>query len=674
MMRSFLVVLFLAQGCSSKCELDQGTRVFFDPAMAEHDGTPETWLRFPFPSDLRLTDGGLALDDFPNPEGSGELRHFKRTGEAVLDGFSTLAPVYLTFDDAIDITSLPPDPAATASATSPLQLIDVTPGSPEFGERRPVRWQYWGIGDKYIAPSTLAVAAAWGFPLRERTTYALVVTTDVRDIYDRQLKPPPLLLATLGADIEDACTEDVPKALRTRIDEVFAPLADHLADLDLSAGDIAAATVFTTQDITGPLATIRAQVHAAPAPTAGDWQEIGGDGIFHQQLSYQWNGTDTVDYWLLEGRYSSPNYQNGNLPYGAPRDGGGFNTVDGVLAVDHVEQLRLVLTVPVAAPADGGTCYPIVLYAHGTGGDAYGFTDTTGGRLAARGLAAIGIDQPMHGTRDENKGFNIELMSFNYFNAPAARTNLRQSSVDTFVLTRLVRESLAVPAAVSPTGADICFDGTRVSFFGHSHGGLTGAMAAAVETDIPTWVLSGAGGGLSITLMERKDFADFEQLIRLLLYMGDEDEPLSELHPVVGLIQSLVDITDPLNYSPHWLHLSTRGSAAHVLVTSGEHDAATPHRTAAAMAVAGHVPVVEPVVIDIPAYDWTGLASVAAPASANVGGRTAGFLQWRADGADDSHWVIFRRPEAIHASMRFLESAAYDTAPVIERVPGADVR
>jgi hypothetical protein len=280
----------------------------------------------------------------------------------------------------------------------------------------------------------------------------------------------------------------------------------------------------------------------------------------------------------------------------------------------------------------------------------------------------------MHGARDENQGFNVELMSFNYFNAPAARTNLRQSAVDTFTLTRLVREGLRVPAIVSPTGADICFDGNRVSFFGHSHGGLTGAMAAAFESDIPTWVLSGAGGGLSITLMERKDFADFEELIRLFLYLGDNDEALSEMHPVVGLIQSLVDITDPLNYAPHWLELTSHSPAAHVLATSGEHDLATHHRTAAAMAVAAKVPPVEPVVIDIPATDWGELASVAAPVSANVSDRTAGFLQWRADGEDDSHWVIFRRPEAIHASMRFLESAAYGTVPVIERLPGADVR
>jgi len=61
----------------------------------------------------------------------------------------------------------------------------------------------------------------------------------------------------------------------------------------------------------------------------------------------------------------------------------------------------------------------------------------------------------------------------------------------------------------------------------------------------------------------------------------------------------------------------------------------------------------------------------------DVNGKTAGFLQWTNDipGQDyDTHFVIFNRPEAINASMRFLESSAFESAAVIERNPNADVR
>ena len=48
-------------------------------------------------------------------------------------------------------------------------------------------------------------------------------------------------------------------------------------------------------------------------------------------------------------------------------------------------------------PAGG---YPIVLYAHGTGGDYRSFLDDgTGASLAQQCLASMGVDQIFHGTR-----------------------------------------------------------------------------------------------------------------------------------------------------------------------------------------------------------------------------------------------------------------------------------
>ena len=164
----------------------------------------------------------------------------------------------------------------------------------------------------------------------------------------------------------------------------------------------------------------------------------------------------------------------------------------------------------------------------------------------------------------------------------------------------------------------------------------------------------------------------------MLLYLEAGDEALSELHPAVGLVQMLVEITDPVNYSPYWFDQSGLSHAQSVFVTSGEHDEATPHRAATALAVAGRVPIVEPVVLDVPQFEWAGMPPQTAPLSTNIGGAsTAGFIQWTDDipGPNaDSHWVIFHRPEAINASMRFLQSTAYEGGPKIERLPGADVR
>jgi hypothetical protein len=382
----------------------------------------------------------------------------------------------------------------------------------------------------------------------------------------------------------------------------------------------------------------------------------------------------------MEGRFDSWNYQSGEVPYAV--EGGGLNMADGAPAPARSERLRFVLTIPKTPPAGGG-CYPIVEVAHGTGGDAYSFYDDgTAGRLAARGMAGIGLDQPLHGLRKEGKDFDENEMSFNYLNPESSRANFRQSAIDTFALTRLIQRSLWVPADISPTAQEMCFFGKGIGFFGHSHGGLTGAIAAAFEHDIGSWVFSGAGGGLGITVTERKDIVDVREAITQLLGLG-ADEPLSEQHPVMTLIQLLVDVTDPINYAPYWIDRDTYGQPVNVMLTSGLHDEETPHRTARALALSARIPAVAPLAIDLPEYGWAGIpiasapVSLDAPALSDAKTVTAGFLQFKNDidiPDADSHFLIFYRPEAIHASMRFLQSGVIEGRAVIERDPNADAR
>lgn len=672
-----LVLALLLAACeggpapSGACEDGSGTQVRFDPGLGRLDTAPETWLAFPFPSDHRRTpDGAPSWRGFPNPDGSDLVEAYLDLAETEVDGFSTAAPVWLLFDGPLGRTSLPTDPEAFLSPEAPLQLVDVTPGSPEYGLRRPLRWELWTTPGKFVAANTLAVAPAWGFPLREATTYALVVTDDVKDAAGRPLVTPPLLARLLGGD--DACLP--AEARRTPSEDlarIFAPLRTLLADEGLAPWRVAAATVFTTQHVTRDLEAIRGQIAAAPAPAYQDdgWQPVGQDGALSSLHGFQWTSTERAGFWVMEGRFDAPNYQEGTVPYAAA--GGGFHLVDGVPAPVREESLRFVLTIPQGSPPDGGPCWPLVEYAHGTGGDAYGFTYQTAGRFAGRGLAGISIDQPLHGPRAEGRSFPVELMTFNVTNLASARTIMRQSAVDTFTLTRFVRASLHVPAAKSPTGQDVCFDPGRVAFFGHSQGGLSGSLAAAFEGDASPWVLSGSGGGISITIMERKDeYVDFEAVLTSLLDLPEG--ALSESHPVVGLAQTLIDVTDPLNYAPLWSARppASRPGPQSLLMTSGLQDAATPYRTAIAEAVAGRVPLVTPAAVPIPEYDLLGLPPVSPPVSGDLEGATAGFLQWKA--AD--HFVVFDLPEAIDATQRFLQTAAYDGAPIIERHPNADVR
>ncbi|MGI5862287.1 MAG: hypothetical protein ACOX6T_09545 [Myxococcales bacterium] len=653
-------------------------RAFFDPTLVPKRGNAAaTWLAYPFPADhRRLADGNVRLSDFPNPDAVSLLTSYVKVGEADLDGFGTNSAVHVAFDGPLDTSSIPTDPSAFLSSSAAMQLIDITPDSPEYGVRRPLRWEYWAKSGRYVYKNSLAVAPAWGFPLRERTTYALILTNAVQGADGNPLRAPELLRALLTAAPDaPAVKPEVPAELYSELLEQFAPLRARLAADAIDPASVALATVFTTQDITGLLAVVREQIARRPTPALQSWsfpREAAG-GLYFER-SFTWSSNATVSYYVMEGSFDSWNYQNGEIPYAV--EGGGFNLVDGVPTPARTDRLRFVLTFPKNPPAGGG-CFPIVEVAHGTGGDAYSFfDDETAGRLAARGLAGVGLDQPLHGARMEGKDFDVDMMSFNYMNPESSRANFRQSAIDTFVLTKLLKKGFKVEAASSPTGREICFDTERIGFFGHSHGGLTGAIAAGIEHGVQSWMFSGAGGGLAITVTERKDIVDVHEAITYLLGLGG-DEPLSETHPVMTLIQTLVDATDPINYAPYWNRDATFGEPSNVMLTSGLHDEQTPYRTANALALAGRLPPIEPLPMAIPGYAWAGMQAQKAPVSGNANGATAGFLQWGRNPLHrdyDSHFLIFYRPEAIDASMRFLRSGVVDGVAVIERNPSSDAR
>src|SRR5262249_46887583 len=111
----------------------------------------------------------------------------------------------------------------------------------------------------------------------------------------------------------------------------------------------------------------------------------------------------TTTYDVYEAKYGpSPNYQAGKLPFAQKEDGGAFAfDASGKPVVQATFDLRFALVVPNAQkcppPAAG---YPVVLYAHGTGGDYRSMIgDGTSAALATNCLASMGIDQIFHGQR-----------------------------------------------------------------------------------------------------------------------------------------------------------------------------------------------------------------------------------------------------------------------------------
>lgn len=657
----------------------------FDPtfAVGEDASASAAWLAFPFPSDHRRTaDGRVRFDDFPNPFGIGLLDDWTTEASATLDGFSTQGMVYLAFDHGdLDASGLGPSLSATESltATVPIHLVDVTPDSPTFGERLPIRTRYFPVEDgterSYLVPHTLAVGPAWGFPLEEGHTYAVLVTDELRDARGRRLGRPPLLDALLrDAPSAPPVRPSVPDALYQELRRRWSGLRDHLAAASIPATRIVAATVFTTANETEELARFADFVAAAPAPSSNGFLPQGNED--YQLRGFSWSSTASVDYAVYRGRYVAPNFQEGTLPYDS--EGGALHAVGGIPTPVFDETIDFVLTVPVATATDPRGCVPLVLYGHGTGGSRNSLvTEGVGGRLAARGMAGLAIDQPLHGARAQGMALDVRSLTFNITNPQAFRSTFRQGAIDLVSLTRFARESLAIPSGSSPSGQAVSFCDETLGYMGHSQGGLSGALALPFLDDVGTFMLSAAGGGTMTSVMDREDDIDFSELIRVLLRVPDA-ETWNEDHPLGTLVQTLGDISDPAIYARYFQRDPRYRVPANVMLTNGTDDTMTPPRAGTILALAAALPLTTPVAIPIDSFGILGLEPIAPPFSANAHGRTSAYLQYVDDPSIPdaaTHFLVFHRPEAIDASMHFLATGTSVTGLAeLRRDPDADAR
>ena len=121
--------------------------------------------------------------------------------------------------------------------------------------------------------------------------------------------------------------------------------------------------------------------------------------------------------------------------------------------------------------------------------------------MGARGIAVVGIDQVLHGPR--NPGSSPQISFFNFQNPLSARDSTRQGAADNVALLRLLLGFDFTER--HPNGRTVRFDPDRIYFMGHSQGGLTGPPWLAYEPLIKGAVLSGAGGLIYLSLLNKTE-------------------------------------------------------------------------------------------------------------------------------------------------------------------------
>ena len=227
-------------------------------------------------------------------------------------------------------------------------------------------------------------------------------------------------------------------------------------------------------------------------------------------------------------------------------------------------------------------------------------------------------------------------------------------------------ENLDLSDSESPTGEAIKFDTDKIYFMGHSQGSTGGVLFAAYEPMIKAVVLSGAGGDLTQSLLNKTNPVDISAAIKLVL----ADVDVNGAHPLLNLFQMLMERSDPVNYGKA-LHKETVTldempiPGKSVLQTYGDGDTYSPPATMKAQALSISMQIAKP------SFEAVGgMAVVDLPVTENYSGGdenprvTAVMIQYSP--ADyDGHFVSTRNSDCLSQWTSFLASAATDGIPTL---------
>lgn len=598
----------------------------------------ESFYDQPFPSNLRTKFGVPDITDFPNPYGIPMLDEYKKVAQKRLDGFSPNGAIYFRFDAPLVAANMPAL-FQTTSISSTILLVNITPTSARYGELIPVEtWIFSGeptVPGYYLESNVLAVRPLGGFPMSAGDTYACIVTRGIKDSSGRHLGQTETVLDALSGNYA------------AKFYGAFTMLRDWLATKPgIRVEDIAVATVFAVSRPTDELASAAAYISSEVSPV---------EVMAPKKVS------SSEYYKVYKGTYLAPNFLTGDPPYESK--GELTFTDDGKPIEQWMEEITYAVAVPTQGvmPKDG---WPIVQYSHGTGGNYLSFAGDIANELAREGIASISIDQPLHGERWDGPDINIEFYSFNFTNPWGARSLFRQAALDNVSLSRFIG-TLQVEDGDSLHR----FDDSSMGYFGHSQGGLTGALFVAVEDSITSAVLSGAGGGLAYTILLRKEIdsgmdLDIKTALEGLLQFQFDNE-FTLFHPVLTLAQMLVDVVDPINYSPLYFYPRLRSTPLNLLLTEGVEDPYTPSVTTENLAVAGRIPPVQPIVHSHPGFSLLNIGIVL-PADGNMAlsdgtTATAALAQYNGYG----HFVAFQDDDCIKLWVSLLTSSLLDGNPRI---------
>ncbi len=613
-------------------------KVYFDVGR-----TAQEFYRLPFPADIQLKPGGgIDLTGHPNPgiileEFGNPVDDYFDVIENDVDGFGAFSAVFFRFNRTPDLHGI-----KNTETKDYYYLVNIDSESEEYGERVSTSFQAKSSRGSYICHNWIGLAPPGGRPLSPNTTYAAILTTNITDKAGN-----PVLQ---DDDFTPMLAESEPSAPGlVDIWNTFAPLRTYLAEESLDPSTIAAATVFTTGRPAATIPRVREAVLQEPEPAV--------IGLVSDKTNSR--------YEVYTGKITVPFYQDGTRPFAKPADGGGITYgADGLPILVEEEDVKFALSVPTGeAPEDG---WPIVLYAHGTGGSEMSGIDQIASNMSQIGAAVIGLEQVQHGDRrglsDDDAALELndpKYLFYNFLNPRAARDNNVQTAADYFQLVKLVENFGGI------TGESVVFDTEKIYFFGHSQGTQGGFMFAAHEPKVKGLLISGAGGFLIESLLAKKNPVDVSIAIKMALL----DVSVDRFHPLLNLVQLAFDSVDPCNHSRYIYRESFQEleyPRRNVFMSYGIGDTFTPEATQIALVKSLNLHQ-----WSLPGHEIEYVNAIDALPHTNsidFGGGvrvTKVVVQYEPDGDYDGHFVMLNHSDAVTQYINFVSTMIVDGTPTL---------
>jgi len=481
----------------------------------------------PFPSDLFVvadshthTGRRVQLPDqlVTYLDGFFEVAPFIKYAINQLNGFGVTGAALFSTDAEPDGATLPDGGPPSASDSVFCAEIPSGAAAPVFA---PLVFDWQGDHQLFKARPYL--------PLRQSTTYAVVVTDQVKPLQGGCYEAAPDFQYVRSAFPDRwNLRYDVLEPVRQQL----APMFDYLDQLGVRREHILSATFYSTQDITTDLFQMKdtlAQMAAQNPPQVTKITYTGKPN----RLDSAWDLTyDTIN-WRV----------NGHIVYdenGRPQPQG-------------TEQILAHLTLP--SPTQYPKPWPVVVFMHGINADRNS-VEVPASTLADYGFACIAIDDVFQGVRQNaSNDVVVDLEFFNGFAPMEWRANWLQDLADQMYLISLVKTLGNLDLSPHSTNGNghPDLDVSNIVFLGHSLGSIHGGIFAAVEDRISAFVFnSGASDYRAIALDCPVGSEIFQVLgdIQRLLNFGIA----SWADLLLDVLVIPVEAGDPEAYSPYVLH------------------------------------------------------------------------------------------------------------------------